>query len=209
MNKIPFGATDEYFAVDYHSTDGTVEYFKSHHIPVVIQEKKGRGEAFYLSAKKAKGKYLVFFSPDGNEDPSDIPLLIRELKQSADMVIASRFMQNARNEEDGQVFKFRAWANRAFTLLANLLFRGKLTDSINGYRAIKKEAFEKLKLDAQGYAVEYQMSIRALKLGLKIKEIPTIEGKRIGGTSGAEAIPTGIKFLYYLIREILIEKKFI
>ena len=125
------------------------------------------------------------------------------------MVIASRFMQNARNEEDGQVFKFRAWANRAFTLLANLLFRGKLTDSINGYRAIKKEAFEKLKLDAQGYAVEYQMSIRALKLGLKIKEIPTIEGKRIGGTSGAEAIPTGIKFLYYLIREILIEKKFI
>ena len=209
FKKIPFKKVDEYFAVDYKSSDGTVEYFLKNKIPVLKQKNPGRAEAFYLAFKKAKGKYLIFFSPDGNEDPSDIPLLIRELKQSADMVIASRFMQNARNEEDGQVFKFRAWANRAFTLLANLLFRGKLTDSINGYRAIKKEAFEKLKLDAQGYAVEYQMSIRALKLGLKIKEIPTIEGKRIGGTSGAEAIPTGIKFLYYLIREILIEKKFI
>ena len=124
------------------------------------------------------------------------------------MVIASRFMQNARNEEDGQVFKFRAWANRAFTLLANLLFRGKLTDSINGYRAIKKEAFEKLKLDAQGYAVEYQMSIRALKLGLKIKEIPTIEGNRIGGKSRSDAFPTGMIFVYYLFREIILGTHF-
>jgi len=110
------------------------------------------------------------------------------------LVIASRFMPNSRNEEDDQLLKFRAWANQSFTFIINLLWNGKLTDSINGYRAITKKAFKKLKLDAPGYVIEYQMSIRSLKNNLKITEIPTIEGNRIGGESGSKAIPTGILF---------------
>lgn len=205
IRKIPFSFVDEYFTIDYKSTDGTVEYFEKQKIPVVKQKKPGRAEAFRIGSKKAKGKYLVFFSPDGNEDPKDIPLLIQELKQGADLAIASRFTKESRNEEDSLLFKPRKWANITFTLAANILFRrdGKyITDSINGYRGVKKEVFDKLKLDAQGFAIEYQMTIRAMKLKLNIKEIPTIESERIGGKSGSKAIPTGLKFVYYLLREI-------
>lgn len=46
--------------------------------------------------------------------------------------------------------------------------------------------------------MEFQMTIRALKMGYKIHEIPTIEGKRIGGKSGSSAIPTGIQFVGYI-----------
>jgi len=67
IRKIPFEAVDEFFAVDYQSTDGTVEFFKKHQIPVVKQKKPGRGEAFKIAIAKARGDYLVFFSPDGTK----------------------------------------------------------------------------------------------------------------------------------------------
>lgn len=208
LRKIPFEEVDEFFAVDLNSTDGTLEFFAKHQIPVVNQKKPGRAEAFKLGVKSAKGKYIVFFSPDGNENPADIPRLINLLREGADLAIASRFLKNSRNEEDGQVLKFRAWANQGFTLLVRLFWGGQVTDSINGYRAIRKDTFGKLKIDARGFAVEFQMTIRALKKGFNIAELPTIEGDRIGGQSTSSAIPTGLRFLGYLIREILIGKSF-
>lgn len=206
--KIPKNLVKECFAVDYHSTDGTVEYFKKHDIPVVQQQTKGRGNAFALGVSKAKGKYLVFFSPDGNEDPHDIPKLLDLLEQGYDLAIASRFMKGARNEEDDQTLKLRAWANQGFTVLVNFLWNGHVTDSINGYRAIKKSSYHSLHLDADGFAIEYQMTIRSLKLGYSIAEFPTYEGNRIGGQSTSYAIPTGINFLGFLMREIFIGTHF-
>lgn len=210
LRAIPFSFVDEYFLVDYRSTDGTVEFAKKHHIPVVRQSKPGRSEAFRLGAKRARGEYLVFFSPDGNENPKDIPQLVSLLKKGADMVIASRFLPTSRNEEDDLFFKWRAWANIGFTWLANLFFNRSvyISDTINGYRAISKHAFTSLHLDAEGFAIEYQMSIRAMKLHLNVKEIPTLEGPRIGGKSTSYAIPTGIKFVYYFLREIYIRNAF-
>lgn len=201
IRKIPFEAVDQFFAVDYKSSDGTTEFFKKHQIPVIEQRIPGRGEAFKIAVNKAQGDLLVFFSPDGNENPADIPRLISLLKEGNDLVIASRFMKNSRNEEDDKVFKFRAWANMAFTIIVRLIWGGNVTDTINGYRAIRKNLFKKLNLDANGFAIEFQMTIRALKAGAKIAEIPTIEGNRIGGKSTSYAIPTGLKFIYYLVRE--------
>jgi len=208
ISHIPLSVVDEVFAVDYDSTDGTVEFFRSHGIQVLEQKKPGRGFAFQLAAKHAKGKYLIFFSPDGNEDPLDIPKLIEELESGCDLSIASRFMKGSRNEEDDQFFKFRAWANRCFTHIVKMFWGGNITDTINGYRAIRKNAFNSLRLDADGFAIEFQMSIRALKKGYRVKEIPTREGNRIGGASTAYAISTGITFLWLLAREIRIGKRF-
>ena len=205
LDLIPFEAVDEHFLVDYMSDDGTVDFIKKKGIQIINQKKPGRGEAFRLASKTAKGKYLVFFSPDGNEDPADIPRLIAKIKQGYDMVIASRFLPGSRNEEDRYFFKPRAWGNRVFTLIANLIWNKKgiyITDAINGYRAITRLAFNNLKLDAEGYTVEYQMSIRAMQKKMKIAEIPTIEGERIGGESKVKTIPTGLRFLSFLIKEI-------
>ncbi len=210
-DRIPFDAVDECFVVDGGSIDGTVEFFRERGIKVVPQEIKGRGEAFRIAVKEAKGDYLIFFSPDGNEDPSDIPKLIELLTNGYDIAIASRFLPDSRNEEDGLLFPWRAWANKAFTFIANSIWNIKgnyITDTINGYRAIKKEAFNKLNIDAPGFVIEYQMSIRAMKLGLKVVEIPTIEGQRIGGESTAKSIPTGFIFMKHLLREIKNGRKF-
>jgi len=210
-DRIPFDAADECFVVDGGSVDGTMEFFKERGIRVVPQEIKGRGEAFRIAVREAKGDYLIFFSPDGNEDPSDIPKLIELLTKGYDIAIASRFLPDSRNEEDDLLFPWRAWANRTFTYIANIIWntnRNYITDTINGYRAIKKEAFNKLNIDAPGFVIEYQMSIRAMKSGLKVVEIPTIEGQRIGGESTAKSIPTGFIFMKHLLREIKNGRKF-
>jgi len=208
FGKIPFDATDERFVVDGGSTDGTVEFFQERNITVLGQDERGRGAAFRVAMASTDSDYIIFYSPDGNEDPEDIPKLIDKMEEGYDMVICSRFLPEGANEEDDLVFPWRAWANRAFTKIANFLWGGRLTDSINGFRAIRKDAFNKLKPDGPGYVIEYQLSIRALKKELRVAEIPTIEGQRIGGESYAESLPTGFLFLRFLYRELKTRKNF-
>jgi len=196
---------DEVFVIDPGSTDGTMEFFKERNIPVYIQDKKGRGVAFLMAANISKSDLIVFFGLDGNENPDDIKKLFAELENGADMAICSRFMKGSRNEEDDELFPLRKWANQAFTLLVNIFFNrtGKyITDSINGFRGFRREKLLQLGLTAEGFAIEFQATIRALKKGYVIKEIPTIEGARIGGKSKAKSIPTGLKILGILLREL-------
>ena len=84
--------------------------------------------------------------------------------------------------------------------MANFAFRRDgpfITDSINGYRAIRRSAdAEELKLDATDYTIEYQMTIRALRAGARIVEFPTHERPRIAGRTGAPSIPTGLRFAW-------------
>ncbi len=211
IDKIPMKTVSECFAVDGGSTDGTREFLKKKRVMVVDQKSKGRGEAFRIAFKKAKYNNLVFFSLDGNEDPRDIAKFAEYFEKEYDMVIASRMCAGAKNEEDDNLLKIRKWANNFFNFTINIIWNrsGKyVTDSINGFRGITKEAWKKMNLDGEGYTIEYQSTIRALKLGLKIAEFPTHEGARIGGESQAKSIPTGIKFIKLLLKEIRIGKKF-
>jgi glycosyltransferase involved in cell wall biosynthesis len=204
--KLPMHCLDEVLAVDGGSTDGTLEFFASRGLRVIRQERRGRGEAFRLAVEHARHDRLIFFSPDGNEDPADIPRIIDGLAAGYDMVIASRFMPGARSEDDDKfLFASRRWGNLLFTWLVNVLCaRGgaHIHDTINGYRGVTRAAFRRLAPDAQGYAIEFQMSIRALQLGLRVLEFPTQESPRIGrGVSKLNAIPVGLKFLRLLVRE--------
>src|SRR3990167_11347093 len=197
---------DVIYAIDGGSTDGTVEYYQQHNIPIVAQSYRGRGAAFHLALEKIDTDGYIFFSPDGNEDPADLIKFRYYLENGADIIIASRMMQGAKNEEDDSIFKFRKWVNNAFNLMINIFFNrsGKyVTDSINGYRAITKSAMQKLSLDAMDYTIEFQMTIRAFKHKLNIVEFATCEFPRISGETKAPSFSTGLRFIKCLWKEII------
>lgn len=205
-DKIPVKEVDECFVIDGGSTDGTIEYFKEKGLRVIVQEIKGRGEAFRIAMREASGDAIIFFSPDGNEDPKDIPKLIKCLDEGAYMTVGSRFMKGSRSDDAEEMIPYRSFGNRFFTLVSNILWGGRLTDSINGFRAIRKDKLKEINLDARGFGIEYQMTIRALKLKYRIKEIPTYEGDRIGGKSTAGSIDVGLYFIRLLLSELRIGK---
>lgn len=205
LGSLPLSSFDEVLVVDGGSTDGTVKFYLDNGIKVTGQKKRGRGEAFRVGAANTTSDILIYFSPDGNEDPADILKLTECIENGADIAIASRFARGSRNEEDDSWFRPRAWVNMTLTFIANLLFRRGpyISDTINGFRAIRREAFNALHLDECGFPIEYQMSIRAMKARMRIKEIPTIEGNRIGGESKCYSFPVGVGHLKVLFREIL------
>ena len=203
--QLPLDKVDEVLAVDGGSTDGTVEFLQQHNIPVYRQIRRGRGEAFRVGMANANGDCVVFFSPDGNEDPRDIPRLFDLLEAGADMAIASRFLPGSQNEEDDDPLPLRKWVNQAFTLLANIIWnRGRphVTDTINGFRGIRREAFYHLAPVSMGYTIEYELTIGAMRSKMKIAEMPTIEEKRIGGETKGASWPTGKAFLQFFWSEL-------
>lgn len=208
FDKIPIKNFDEVFAIDPGSTDGSIEFLKDKGIKVIHQDVRGRGEAFRIGVKLARNDNIVFFSPDGNENPDDALKLVYWLNNGYDMAIASRFMPGSRSDDSDIPLPIRGLGNKFFTNVINLVWDGNLTDSINGFRAVKKNKFMEISPDANGFGIEYQMSIRALKLRHKIKEIPTFEGDRIGGKSTAHTFRTGWLFCKIFWNEILLGKKF-
>ena len=208
FDMMPLDKAEEVLVIDGGSTDGTVDFFERKGVKVVSQDKKGRGVAFRIGMQEAHGENLVYFSPDGNEDPNDIPILFDLLDQGYDLVIASRFMEGAKSDDSDDPLLVRRVGNKFFTFWVNMLWKAHVTDAINGFRGIQKSKLARLHLDADEHEVELQMTIRAAKLGYSITEIPTQEHERIGGARKAATWRMGRRFTTFLIRELVRGKRF-
>jgi glycosyltransferase involved in cell wall biosynthesis len=206
LPNTPIDLFDDCFAVDGHSTDRTVEVLEGHGVRVYQQTEKGLGAAMLEARRRVRTDAFVYFHPDGNEDPADLQRLAGLLREGHEFVVASRMIAGARNEEDDRLFRWRKAANRGFALLANLFFAhggNRTTDVTNGFRGVSCAAFDRMRLTAKDLTLDYQMVIRALKLGIPITEFPTREGARLSGATNFASLPTGVAELKLLGREIL------
>jgi len=204
LPRLPTNVFDDCFAIDGNSRDRTVEILESAGIRSYRQSRPGLGAARLEGRAHVTTDAFVFFSPDGNEEPADLPRVVTMLREGNPFVVASRMIEGAWNEEDDQLFKWRKYANQGFVLLANLLFsRGgnRTTDVTNGFRGISCQAWDAMKITSEDLTIDYQMVIRALKAGIPIKEFPTREGQRIGGETNFPSLQTGLAELGLLIRE--------
>ena len=99
FDQIPIDRFARTVAVDGGSTDGTRAFLTERGIPILDQSIPGRGVAFRVALEATDTARLVFYSPDGNEDPADIIRLDDLVRDGADLAIASRFASGAINEE--------------------------------------------------------------------------------------------------------------
>ena len=157
--KIDKNWVDEIVVVDGGSTDGTIEECKKFGFRVVVQKMKGHGGAILTGVMETKSDNIIIFGPDGNHEVEEIKILNNKIKQGYDQVIINRFGKESINLDAGKIDGF---GNKMFTKLANLFFKGNLSDTLNESRVITRAAFNELKFDAMQLDSTYQMSIRGL-----------------------------------------------
>jgi len=204
LPQIPTHIFDELVAIDGHSTDASVALLTGAGYRTVLQREKGLGAAMLEAREQVKSDCFVFFHPDGNEDPADLPRMVDLLRHGRQFVVASRMIAGAWNEEDDKLFKWRKLANKGFIGLANLLFArngNRTTDVTNGFRGVSCRAFDQMQLTSRDLTLDYQMCIRALKCEIPITEFPTREGSRVAGETNFPSISTGLAEVKLLWRE--------
>jgi len=211
MPKIKKEWCEQIIILDGGSTDGTIEYAKENGYFVYVQQKPGFRHGYTEVLPYIEGDIVITFSPDGNSIPELIPPLIAKMKEGYDMVIASRYLEGAKSEDDDLVTAFGNWL---FTRTVNFLYQGHYTDAMVIYRAYKTRLIYDLELNKdEGYSTaeklfrtqvswEPLLSVRAIKRKLRITEIPGDEPPRIGGVRKLKILKWGAVYYFQFFREL-------
>lgn len=200
--KIPLDLFDEIFAIDGHSTDGTIQFLESVGVPVRAQKRMGRVNATIEAMEHASGDTIVFLSADGNEDPRDIPRLLAALNGN-DLALTSRFMRGGRTDDTDDPLRFRRAMSIILAKLVSLAWGVQVTDATNGLRAVKRSLWERAKIRPGYHSAELQLVIRAARMRARVAEIPTVEGQRVGHIRYASTVRMAVSLLKVFVRELL------
>jgi glycosyltransferase involved in cell wall biosynthesis len=204
---LPIELFERVFAVDGGSTDGTLDLYRAHSIPCFVQDRPGRGNAFLFAERLLETDRVVFLSADGNEDPADLPRMLHHLDEGYDMVIGGRFvLPGSCTDDSDDPIGIRRLGSMTYGAIVRAIWRTDVYDACNGYRAFRTEAMRRMKLDAPLHEIELQSTIRAAKLGLRVKEFPTRELERMGGFHKKTAATFTLAWRtgFYLMREIVL-----
>ena len=191
---------------DNGSTDRTAQVARDAGAKVVQETERGYGAACLraIEALEPATKVIGFVDGDGSDDLDDLPKLLNPiLDESADFVIASRARGQA---EAGALTPPQRLGN----LIASSWLRyrfGQETSDLGPFRAIRKTAYQKLKMRDRNYGWTVEMQIKAARHHLRYQEFPTNYARRIGtskvsgtvrGTLGAGFKIIGLLWLYDL-----------
>jgi dolichol-phosphate hexosyltransferase len=195
---------EEILVVDGHSTDRTREVARSYGVRVISDNKKGKGDAVRVGASAASHPVIVFMDADGSHDPADIPKLVEPIKQGkADLVIGSRG-RGGSDELHGDIEKLLRMVGSDLILIGiNLRWKQHLTDSQNGFRAIRADVIRSLGLTENITTIEQEMTMKSLKKGYIITEVPTHEYARKYGKSVIKLRKVWFRYVYSFIKNLL------
>ena len=145
---------------------------------------KGKGFSIRKGIRRSRGNIIIIQDADQEYDPREIPKLLEPLlKGEAEVVYGSRFLKE--NHPNGMAFPNWA-ANKFLTFLTNLLYGTSLTDMETCYKVFKADIVKTLKLRANRFTFEPEVTALLARKRIKIKELPISyrgrtakEGKKI------------------------------
>ena len=193
----------EVIVVDDCSTDGTREVIRAFTWPNVRclfhERNQGKGAAIRTGLGSVTGDYVVIQDADLEYDPRELPRLLAPIESGeADIVYGSRFLGTIERMKLSQHA-----GNRLLTFITNVLYGARLTDMETCYKLFPASVVAKLRLQANRYDFEPEITAKLLKLGLRVRELPITytardseSGKKIRWTDGFPALKALIKYRF-------------
>jgi dolichol-phosphate mannosyltransferase len=129
--------------------------------------------------------YRYFFEMDADlsHDPRHLPDFFRELEAGADIVVGSR------NIPGGNVLGWglgRHLLSKGGSLYSRLILGVSVRDLTSGFKAFRRQALEAIlatHVGSNGYSFHIELTYRALRLGLNVREVPIVFVDRQAGAS--------------------------
>ncbi len=191
----------EIIVIDDGSNDGSFEILKNlqkkrHFVLLRHPKNLGKGAALQAGFKRANGDLILIHDADLEYNPQDWQDLLKAFNNfQVHAVYGSRNLQP----------KFRGYFHYALgtqflTNLVNMLFKVKLTDVYTGTKIFRSEVIKNLDLKSNNFNIEVEMTLRLLKQGLKIVELPISYYPRTRKQGKKIKIKDGISGLFFILK---------
>ena len=158
--------------VDDGSIDDTAVIAKREGALVIRNEKNmGKGAALRAGFGQAfKDGYEAVLTMDGDDqhDVTDIAQLIKKMREKPDagMIIGNRML------DTGSMPRLRIAVNKFTSRLMSWVARQYVPDSQCGFRIVKKDVYDRIKLESSNFEIESEMIIKAARAGFRIESAP-------------------------------------
>jgi len=182
VRAVPRDIAGEVIVVDNGSRDRTVERAREAGARIVRESRRGYGSACHAGVRACtpECEIVVFLDGDGSEYPDLIVKLVDPIIDGThDFVIGSRLRGQ---RERGSMYLTQVFAGWAAGLLMRLLYGVSYTD-MGPFRAIRRDALDRIGMREMTYGWPLEMQMRAAKADLRILEVPVDHRRRAGGKS--------------------------
>jgi dolichol-phosphate mannosyltransferase len=180
LDRFPAGVVDKLVVVDDGSTDTTVAEIEARGVHVLRHEtRRGVGAAIRTAIhwSRAQGfDVLVIVAGNDKDRPNEIPRLLQPVvDDDCVLVQGSRYLPGGCF---GNMPAYRRVATQfVHPRLFSLSVGRRITDSTNGFRAIRLSLFDDPRIDIDqpwldGYALEPYIFYTAITLGYRVQEVP-------------------------------------
>jgi glycosyltransferase involved in cell wall biosynthesis len=199
LNTIPRWV-DEIVIVDGRSTDDSVRVAKvlRPEVRIIEEPRRGKGAALRAGLAAASGDFRIIMDGDGSMDGADLEAFRDAMIAGADYVKGSRFCAGGGSADITPLRRFGDWG---ICLLIRTLFGAKYTDGTYGFKAVRADCLDRIRIDTDGFEVELLIDIRAHRAGLHTVEVPCFETNRIHGSSNLHAFRDGLRCFRIIVSE--------
>jgi dolichol-phosphate mannosyltransferase len=176
--------------VDDSSPDGTGEIAdrlaaESHAVEVLHRsEREGLGPAYLAGFRRAisAGADLILeMDADFSHDPADIGRLVAAIDGGADLALGSRYTAGGGVADWG---RSRRFIIRGACRYARIVLGLEVRDLTGGFKCFRREVLETIELEtvrSHGYVFQVELTLRALRKGFSVVEVPiTFHERRLG-----------------------------
>jgi glycosyltransferase involved in cell wall biosynthesis len=189
------------YVYENNSRDQTMARAREAGAIVRSEQRQGKGNVVRRMFADIEADIYVLVDGDDTYDASAAPRMVASLTAAgADILTARRIHTDAAAYRTGHVL-----GNRLLTGLAATLFDVKLTDMLSGYRVMSRRFVKSFPLTAQGFGIETELTIHAVRLMMPMMEMDTRYKERpVGSVSKLNTWRDGFRILStigYLVRE--------